>query len=279
MKNQSRKSMWKFIFVFLFIILSMEVNGQYLWLDRRHDNSIAFEFLKPSFEQIDDVTFFTSAMFLSGRFLTSDRITVIGEIPFAIYGREREHGENVSENAFGNPYIGIELRGNRSPIFGEFGVRLPFAPSDENQNALIVGAATEFFERMDAFVPEIVPFNACINYYSINESAFAVRLRGGFSGWIAMGDRDDNEWFLLYSVQGGYQTEQINLMAGLMGRWWLNKEDSDLSDKTFHQLVIEADFGLGSVRPGVLIKVPLDDSWRDLVDFVWGISFVVNLEK
>jgi len=279
MENQSRISMWKFIFVFLFIILSMEVKGQYLWLDRGNNNSIAYEFIKPSFENAEDLTFFTSAMFLSGRFVTSDKFAVVGEIPFAIYGLDREQGEDVSENAFGNPYIGIELRDENSPVFGEFGIRLPFAPSEDNQSAVMVGAFTEFVERMEAFVPEILPVNAFINYHSVNKSSLAVRLRAGFSGWFATGDRDENEWFLLYGVQGGYQTDQVNLMAGLSGRWWLSLEDADFSEKTFHQLVLEADFGLGSVRPGVLIKIPLDDDLKDFVELVWGITLLVNLDN
>ena len=279
MKNHSRISMLKFIFVFLFIVLSMEVNGQYLWLDRSNNNSIAYEFLKPSFKNAEDMTFFTSAMFLSGRFVTSDKITIIGEIPFAIYGQDREQGENISENAFGNPYVGIEVKGENSPVFGEFGIRLPFAPSEDNQSAVMVGAFTEFVERLEAFIPEILPVNAFVNYYSVNKSALAIRLRGGFSGWFATGDRDENEWFLMYGVQGGYQTEQVNVMAGLSGRWWLSLEDADFAEKTFHQLILEADFGLGSVRPGVLIKVPLDDDLKEFVDLVWGISFLVNLDK
>jgi hypothetical protein len=271
------KNLLKVAFAIILILsLSENILAQPLWLDLNQEKSIAFEFLKPDFENIEDLTFFTSAMFLSGRFSTSKKLFVIGEIPFANYGRDSNSNGDESELAFGNPYLGLEIHNEKGNFFGEVGFRLPLAPKDDKRSALIIGALTDFVERVEAFTPEIIPFNLVANYHSINENSLGVRLRAGLVGWISTGDRDENEWHLVYSVSGGYQTSNVNVLVGLSGRYWLST-DADFSDSIFNQFVATANFNAGSVQPGVIFKIPLSENLQDMVNLVFGLSLGFNL--
>jgi len=278
MLNKSSIFLKSAICVFIILFSYLEVIAQPLWLDRRHNKTIAYEFLKPDFKNLEGTTFLTSAMFLSGRFATSNAVTMVAEIPFVNYGRDSETGESYNESAFGNPYLGIEFHSYKSRIFGEVGFRLPVVLQDDNRTALIVGTYTDFVDRVEAFIPEIVPFNVLINYNSIRELNFGLRVRGGFTGWIPSGARDESEWFLVYGIQGGYQTEQVNILFGISGRIWLSSEDPDFTETTSNQFVVTTDVSFGQFQPGLILKIPLDDKLQEIVKLVWGISLAVNLE-
>ena len=264
--------------ILMFFILHLHVSAQSIWLDQNHNKTIAYEFLKPDFDSEQELTFLTSAMFLSGRFATSEKLYLVGEISFVNYGGQRYSGESYTESAFGNPYLGLEFYNANKSIFGEFGFRLPLAPKDDNQSALMVGFLTDFVERAEAFVPETFPNNLLINYRSVNESNLGLRVRGGITGWIPSGDRDENEWFLVYALQGGYQTEQVNILLGISGRFWLSRENVEFSDSIFHQFVVTTNFNIGSVQPGLVLKLPLNENLKDMVNLVFGVSFAVNLK-
>jgi hypothetical protein len=264
--------------IFIFLISNLHVFAQSIWLDQSKNKTIAFEFLKPDFDSGEELTFLTSAMFLSGRFATSEKLYLVGEISFANYGGEGYSGESYTESAFGNPYLGLEFYNQNKSISGEFGFRLPMAPKDENQSALMIGFLTDFVERAEAFVPETIPFNLFLNYRSVNESNFGYKVRGGITGWIPSGDRDENEWFLVYTLQGGYQTEQVNILLGISGRYWLSRENVEFSDSIFHQFVVTTNFNIESVRPGLILKLPLNENLQDMIDLVFGVSLAVNLK-
>lgn len=264
--------------ILIVFILSIDVFAQPLWLDRRHNKTIAYEFLKPDFKNLEGTTFLTSAMFLSGRFATSNAVIIVAEIPFVNYGRDSETGESYNESAFGNPYLGLEFHSAKSRIFGEVGFRLPVVLQDDNRTALIVGTYTDFVDRVEAFIPEIVPFNVLINYNSISELNFGLRVRGGFTGWIPSGGRDGSEWFLIYGIQGGYQTEQVNILFGISGRIWVSSSDTELSESISNQFVVTTDVSFGQFQPGIILKIPLDDNLKDIVKLVFGVSLAVNLE-
>jgi hypothetical protein len=111
-------------------------------------------------------------------------------------------------------------------------------------------------------------------------SGAVVRLRGGPSLLINTDkDRfeDATELFIGYSAQLGYESEMVSIMGGFTGRANLTEEDADYGERSVHQLGFMASVGLGNVRPGIHLRLPLDEDLKDTFDFVLGFHLGVQL--
>ena len=251
--------------------------AQPMWLDRSHDKTFSLEILKPDFEGDDNTTFTTSALFLSGRFEATNNTYVVGEIPFSHFGTESDFSNDESENAIGNPYLGIEIHSENYPVFGEIGLRLPLAPKDDGEDAAFMGCLTDFVDRAEAFIIDAFPISGAVNYFYKDPAGLVLRFRGGSAIWIATGDRDETELFLLYNAQAGYESQGFSFVTGFSGRWLLTEEDLDFGERTFHQLGLAANVTFEKVQPGISFRVPLDEDMTDILDFVFGLTFGINL--
>jgi hypothetical protein len=258
--------------------------GQPIWLDRSADKAITLEILKPNFADEDETTFSTSAWFLTGRFAVCNIISLVWQIPFTIYGRDY-NGSSESQDAFGNIYSGIEIHGQNSPVFGEIGVYLPTAPGEPDAPRFVgFLTLTDWVDRWEAFLHEVLTINATINYYQTNPGGLVLRFRGGPSIWFdTNGGIDqhvgDKEVMLLYAVQVGYAAPKFELLTGLSGRWWITAEDAaaELFGDIHHQIGFAANVALGNFRPGATFRVPIDEMYSDAPDFVFGLTLGINL--
>lgn len=273
--------MCRFMFVValsavILISLSVPVSAQSIWLNQGQENKvIAVEFLKPNFDGEDNTTFATSAIFLSARLPLSKRLVFVGELPFAHVGFE---DFDDSQSAVGNPYVGLEIHNPDTPFFAELGLRAPLASNDVDKvGALGVGLITDF-DRAEAYIPDVFTVLGRVNYHRTSASNIVFRLRGGPTLWLDTGDAiDETEFFLDYSAQVGYEGALISLIGGVTGRLIISEEDLDLGERTVHQLGAAASLNLGTVRPGVHVRFPLDDNLSQAIDFVYGIHLGVHL--
>lgn len=261
------------------------LSAQSLWLDRSHDKTIALEAIKPDFENANGTGSFTSsssglALFLSLRWPLSERVAFVGELPFAhgSYEFKSSHfNVNKSGSAIGNPYLGLELKGANSPVFAEFGIRLPITPEDNVGTGLNIYSDVD---RLEAFFPKTLPFSGMVNFHHVGPSGLAVRLRGGASFWVFTDEdafNDDTELFASYSVQAGYETRQASVMAGFTGRANLTAEDADFSERSVHQFGAAASLGMGKLRPGVQFRLPLDEDLKEMLDAAFGVQLGIEL--
>ena len=249
------------------------VSAQSIWLDQRYQKSISLEILKPNLDGDDNTTVTTSAVFASLRVPVGNGLVVVGEVPFAHWGLESDFGGG-SENTIGNPYLGLELQVPASPTFLELGIRAPLA-SEDNSSARFVGVFTDI-DRFEAFLTDIVPITAVLNYRYRSVSGLVTRFRGGLAAWINT-EGDDSEVVAAYSGQVGYGSEQLNVIGGFTGRAVLTEEGLDFGERTLHHLGAAASIGLGTVRPGVHVRLPLDDDTTDFLDFVIGLNVSIKL--
>jgi hypothetical protein len=269
------------LFCFYTISEYQTVFAQSIWLDRSHEKTIVLEIQKPDFDGEDQTTFMTTSWFLYGRFPLSTNVNMVAEIPFSHYKLDAEtyyFMENEGQSAFGNPYVGFEFYNEKKTVFGEIGLRLPMTPKEDASLAQSSGAVTEFVERTEAFARDVLPVSVLINYMKTEDSGLMFRLRGGPIVWLATGNRNDTEWFVVYSIQGGYHSEKFNILAGLSGRWFVSAEDAAFSEATFHQFGIAATVDLGTFQPGLMLKLPLDEDLSDTIDLTFGLTlgFILN---
>jgi hypothetical protein len=281
MLRYSNLSFIAFFFTLLIGGSCFTVFGQPIWLDRSTDKAITLEILKPNFSNGEGITFSTSAWFLTGRFAVGNTISVVGQIPYAYYGFDY-NGSSESQDAFGNIYAGMEIHGRNSPVFGEIGVYLPTAPNWDNESfaAAFLGIYTDLVDRAEAYSPEVTPVCGMINYYQKSAGGLVLHFRSGPSVWLDTGDNsDETELYLLYAAQVGYAAPKVELLAGFSGRWWLSSGDAaeNIGEKTWHQLGFAGNIGLGNFRPGIILRVPIDEDYSDVIDFVFGLTLGINL--
>ncbi len=256
--------------------LTSSLSAQSLWLDPSHERTIWLEVLKPVFEGDDNTTFTSSAFFFTLRLPIGKNVLFVGELPLAHAGIESGFGSDRSENAIGNPYFGLQTGGEAAPYFGEFGVRAPIA-SEEDASASFIGIFSDI-DREEAFIPDLLLITGILNHRYQARSGFLVRLRGGIHVWIPTESGGDSEAWLVYSGQAGYASEQFSIEGGFTGRYSLTAGTGDFGGRTLHQFGFVARIGLGNVRPGVHMRLPLDQDLSDVLDFVFGLNVAIELQ-
>jgi len=276
MKTQNVSRAVFVIIASLILFLPPSLSAQSIWVNQGQGKVIAIEFLKPNFDGEDNSTFATSAIFLSGRFPISSEMIFVAELPFSHIG-SKDFDE--SESSIGNPYIGVEIRKEGKPFFTELGLRPPLAPDDKD-GAQSVGVVTDF-DRAEAFGNKVFTITGKGNYYRKAASNMVVRLRVGPTLFLDTGNGNfvgETELLLDYNAQVGYEGAQISLLGGFTGRLVVTQEDSDFGERTIHQLGAAASLNLGTVRPGIHVRLPLDNDLKDTIDFVYGLNLGIHLE-
>ncbi|MFQ5864518.1 MAG: hypothetical protein ACE5IW_04730 [bacterium] len=259
------------------LLFMVPLGAQSIWVDQSSHNSIAIEILKPHLDGDENFTFISSAWFLSGRFWLGENVVIMGELPLAYGALDENFGFDEDETIIGNPYIGLELRKQGSPVYAEIGGRIPLTPDDKFL-APTIGSYSDL-DRLEAFASDVITLTAKMNYHQISASNLAFRIRGGPTFWINTGGNgDDSELLLDYSAQVGYEGERITVLGGLTGRLLVTEGDLDLGERTFHQLGVAASVGLGTVRPGVHLRFPIDEDSNDLIDFVLGFNLAIEFK-
>jgi hypothetical protein len=245
--------------------------SQSLWLDRHYRPSVLGEVLFPTFEG-GDTEFPTWAWFVSGKLPVGDGTSVVLELPYA-HGDVGD-GPGSSAGSIGNPYLGIDYQPKPSGLILEAGVRLPLE-SDEEFLPFIIGTASDV-DRWEAFWPNLVPIRLGFHYHHAPASTpVEWDLRFVPSVWIPTESGADTELFFGYGGTVRYAGEQVRVGGGLGGRWNATADNADFGESSWHQLDLEADFLPGSVRPGLQLKVPIDDGLIDTTNLAWGFTLTV----
>lgn len=265
------------ILVFLF---SSGTFSQTIFNDFSRHKSITIEWLKPSFGTNSNATFFTSSFFLNFHLPISGYTYFVGELPFsyAKFEYDSQFSEDESGNTIGDPYVGVEYQGKENSHFmGEFGVRIPLA-SDESV-ATETGLFTDFIDRVEAFAAKVISIQGMVNYLHQEEQGLSLRFRGGPVLWFNTESivGDGIEFLLRYGFIIGYNSSMVRFHGGLNGLTIVTAE-GDSSENSYHQFGIMANFGSGTVRPGISLRVPLDEDFKEVLDSTFGLEVAFHLK-
>lgn len=244
--------------------------AQSAWLGTDRQADVALEVLRPDFGG-EGVSFFSSAVFLSGRYPLSEAVDFTIDLPFSHFGVDG----GDSETAIGNPYLGIAFGPRERSVYGEFGLRPPLASGD--------GLATGFIsdhDRWEAFFEDVLAINGAVNYVYREPSGFRVRLRGGPSVWVNTGDfGDDVELLADYGAHAWYvAAEQVGVGVGLTGRVIVTEGGLSLSERMLNQVGLTVIGHFGRVQPGLHARLPFDfDEDTEETNYVLSLSLAVPL--
>jgi len=234
--------------------------------------------LESSYTEFDGegVKFPTSVTFLSGRFPLSGQTSLVADLPFS-HSNIEIAGESESSTVFGNPYLGLEYAASPR-LTVEFGTRLPLTSADEESTADVMAALANPL-RVEAWVTDIVPVTLAANFTQDVAPNFSVRTRIGATAFQYTGDAEDvdTEGAVDYGVAGTYTSGNARFGAGLNGRWWATAEGGDFAENTLHTLGLSADVRVGGVRPGLSLRLPLDEDYREVVKGSLAVTLQVPL--
>ncbi len=257
--------------VFILLPFYLPLQAQTVWLNQ--ESNIALELLKPNLDGPDNTTFITSTAFLTVRVPISSRLNFVGELPFA-YGEITFAGQQPKDK-FGNPYFGVEIKRAGSPIFVEAGGRLPLVRSDNF--ASFVGFFSDV-DRLEAFATDNYAFLGAVNFQSLEPGEVKYRFRAGSSLLMQTEDGMDPDVFLFFSGQLGYEREALEVLTGVSSRFRLTP-DGKLGQRSFLQLGFAVSYKMGILRPGLNLKIPIEDDLREIVDVIFGLNLGLELKK
>jgi hypothetical protein len=115
------------------------------------------------------------------------------------------------------------------------------------------------------------------NYSYAENSGYGFHLRAGPALWLKQGERNETETFILYGGHIWYSFNLIRLSGGISGRYWASEEGS-FAERSLHQLKFGLDIELGGFTPGITLQFPLDEDYRDFINFVLGFHVGVGWE-
>ncbi len=121
--------------------------------------------------------------------------------------------------------------------------------------------------------------SGALNYRVHNQSGTGVRLRIGPELCIRTTGRigPRTEWLGDYGAQLYHVAGPLELSAQAGGVANLRGEDGNFGERSFHQLGLGGSYLLGAVRPGLVLRLPLDKDMTDVLDYVVGLTLQVPL--
>ncbi|MGH7726797.1 MAG: hypothetical protein ACREOU_15330 [Candidatus Eiseniibacteriota bacterium] len=256
-------------------LLPIAAGAQSPWLDRTPRLNGQLAIAKPVLENQDE-TFFTTAWFLTGRWTVSENFALVGELPlanfdatpqtFAFPGGSYTYSPEGS-TAIGNPYVGIETGAASAPaVVFELGLRLPLAPQD-GSNALATGLLADV-DRWEAWLPSTLAARIGLHVHS--DARKLLWVDGRLAPIVTLTTEGSYaEAFATYGFQVRTTQPSFRAGTGISGRLFVTGPELVTP---FHQLELNADFLQSTVRPGVLLRIPLTADLTDDVSAVPGIT-------
>lgn len=243
------------------------------WLTQDSRANIGVEVLRPGFESELDMGFATSTVFLSGRAPLGDRWSVAAELPFAQAYPPSASGIDASVR-LGNPYVGLGWQRPASRFQAEVGIRAPLMGEPETPADLgpILTGLVSDLERMEAFLPDSWAASALANY-TTSVGPLDARLRGGPT--VLWGD-GASDVLMSYTAQLWYDAARLAVGAGYSGRANVSSDDG-FDEDTASQILMAAHYAFGRLRPGVQLRLPLDQEMRDVASTTLGVSLSYRL--
>jgi hypothetical protein len=228
------------------------------------DRSLSLDLLRPSFDGGGTSTL-TTINQLGFRWAVG-KIVLVAEAPFV---NAKLDGAPSGALLIGNPFLGLATRAS-SRFIGEFGVRPPIASisSPERFLAATVGVLGDFAD-FEAYGEDLLTIRATAGYHFLSPQHYGLRMAVR-PALVAPTSGGDTELFLDYGIQGGYETERASVGMVFSGRGILT-ESGSIGERTVHELGLGATMTFGRLRPGALIRLPLDADLSDALNYSIGL--------
>jgi hypothetical protein len=257
----------------LLTLVSREVQAQSMWVNQQQKGGLALEYLRPAFDGDDDFSLLTGVYVISVRAPMSGRMSLVGELPVVHVSFNNSFLGDFSDDALGNPYIGVAMGSADSGTLVEIGAHLPLA--GEGDGGVSFGYFGDF-DRFEMYIPEAASLGLLLNHKRVSGSGTFSRLRVGPRAHIPTGSGDnDIEASLAYGFAGGFGNRDGTLTLGITGRWLMTNDGGTLGENTIHQATLDFSHRLGPIRAGLQLRVPVDSDLDDVIKHVLGLNVTI----
>jgi hypothetical protein len=165
----------------------------------------------------------------------------------------------------GNPYLGLRLHQSGKAFSTQIGLRFPLIGNlSTSSETGVEAAALSDADREESFFYKTVTVRAGVEIHPVTSGSLLAGLRLGTSVFLPT-EGGSAEAFLDYGGRIGLENGWVLAAVALTGRWFVTSSNGSLGDRTQHQLTGTVDLRRGPVRPGVLLRIPLDQSSLDAV--------------
>ena len=271
--------MKRFIPVLLLLAFCMPftLRAQPIWVGADEMNGLILEWQKPFLDNSEGAGFFLSSIYLGYRQRTSESMMIHIELPMSNFDTDAR-----SEFLLGNPYVGLVFGSEGSMISGDVGVRIPIA--DEDKAAARRWADFTDIDRMDAFVPNAVPVSGLLRFRTkFPATKLGLRAHFGPSIVVFTDDRGDDvndnmQVALKYGLIGFFEDEMVRAQLGFSGWYDVSADGGGFDSNSLHQIGLTVNVAASDVIwPGLLLRFPLDDAYKDYIDLVLGVNLLIML--
>ena len=213
----------------------------------------------------------------------SDELAVISELPLAraavAPGDDSFVGES-SSFAFGNPYIGVATPISRG-VSARIGGTLPLARSFGDDDFAVGYGVMGNFERFWTFLPDMFSLSAELEgrhddpsglFGSLGVGSSLVRLTEN----DAFGE-DSSELFAHYGAGVGYRLDGTEVVADFTGLTVLTEDEGLGDERSIFFTRVGASHLIGRVRPELYVRMPINESIRDVVRYSVGVKVGVQV--
>jgi hypothetical protein len=171
--------------------------------------------------------------------------------------------------------VGIRLNGKQ--VVTRIGIRLPTASSND-VSALGVGAVSDY-DRFEAFLPDVLTAYTSVMGRARVSDQLTINVGGGPVVSIYTKDTggDQAEVFAQYALLTNFAGNVVTVQGGFTGRALVTESELSFGERSVHQFGLGVTKSSGAFRPGVHVRVPVDNDLSELIDFVVGIHFTVML--
>ncbi len=203
------------------------------------------------------------------------RVVLVGELPFV-----NAKADAVSSGALviGNPFVGV-ASSTASSWIGEFGLRVPLASVStvERAFASFVGVIGDFMD-LEAYAEDLLTIRGTVGYRHRSPTHYGLRVAFRPTYVVPVGNATgDSELFLDYGIQGGYESERASFGLVFNGRALVTESGGSLGDRTVHEMGLGGSMTFGRFRPGVIVRLPLDDGLSQALKYAVGVRLEVML--
>lgn len=243
-------------------------------LESEGKTSASIEWMKPSFDGGDGLTFMTSATLISAQYQVAPAIAVAARLPVTHMGFSEETiGE--SSTSIGNVYLGARYARPMSNSQIDFGLYLPTSGDDGLFGSNWVGYTADF-DRVEAYMMDTFGIQGMYSHAATVQDAFRVEGTVGPSFLIYTSDVSDKTDLLAhYGVRGWYDARPVSIGAGFSGTAMLTAENANFGERTIHQGALYVAGNAGSIRPHAFFRLPIDEDLSETVNYVFGVGLSV----